>query len=49
MTAGTNPPPRTQVSPSSFARRIPVVALATAGCGVPIYLALYQYHVVAQV
>jgi uncharacterized membrane protein len=36
-------------TPSSFGKRIPVVALALAACGVSIYLALYQYHVTDRV
>jgi uncharacterized membrane protein len=42
-------PPGWTYNPSEWSRRLPVLLLALAGCGIATYLALYQVGVIASV
>jgi hypothetical protein len=42
-------PPGWAYNPSSWSQRLPIVALAFAGFGIAMYLALYQWGVFARV
>ena len=48
-TANDDIPPGWSANPSRWTKRLPLVALAAIGCGIALYLALYQWHVFAQV
>lgn len=42
-------PPGWDDNPSGWSQRLPIVALASMGLGIAIYLALYQWQVLASV
>ena len=42
-------PPGRSFNPSAWSHRLPVLALALAGCGIATYLTLYQLDVIAHV
>lgn len=47
--ADTSTPPGWHYNPSAWSQRLPIVALAFVGFGIAMYLALYQWEVLASV
>jgi len=46
---GTDVPPGWDYNPADWSQRIPIIGVALLGCAIAVYLALFQYGIVADV